>query len=54
LACIDRDESKRFFFEKKKQKTFANFDRAGFTTWAQLAKVFWLLFFKKVTASFPP
>jgi hypothetical protein len=27
------EESKNFFFEKKKQKTFAKLDRAGFTTW---------------------
>jgi hypothetical protein len=42
---------KRFFFEKKKQKTFANWGRwQGYCQGPQLAKVFWLLFFKKVTS----
>jgi hypothetical protein len=45
--------SKRFFFEKKNQKTFAKLDRAGVTAWGPVEpKVFWLLFFKKVTAFF--
>jgi hypothetical protein len=40
-------ESKRFFFEKKKQKTFAKLDRAGFTTWGLVSKSFLVTFFQK-------
>jgi hypothetical protein len=29
---VKRREEKRFFFEKKKQKTFVTLGRAGFTT----------------------
>jgi len=50
--------SKHFFFEKKKQKTF-DYPRLlrGQTVAAQKpgeTKVFWLLFFKKVTAFLLP
>jgi hypothetical protein len=40
-------ERKRFFFEKKKQKTFINLDRAGFAAWGPIRKNFLLLFYKK-------
>jgi hypothetical protein len=36
---------KRFFFEKKKQKTFANLDRAGFTAWGPVKQKFFGYFF---------
>jgi hypothetical protein len=42
-----RLESKQFFFEKKKQKTFAPWSRAGPTGALQTIKSFLLLFFKK-------
>jgi len=42
---------KNFFFEKKKQKTFVNLDRAGFNTHGlESQKFFAALFFKKATA----
>ncbi len=36
-----------FFFEKKNQKTFANFGASGSTGTAPMDKSFLLLFFKK-------
>jgi hypothetical protein len=32
--CRKQKASKRFFFEKKKQKTSAKLDRAGETAWS--------------------
>jgi hypothetical protein len=45
---------KQFFFEKKNQKTFANWPRSPRLDlpsgpWCQLAKVFWFFFSKKNT-----
>jgi len=43
-------ESKRFFFEKKKQKTFAPLDRVFVTTRGPDSQKFFAeLFFKKAT-----
>jgi hypothetical protein len=47
-------ERKRFFFEKKKQKTFVNLDRAGFATWGPAIKNFLLLFYKKEALTYLP
>jgi hypothetical protein len=50
-------EGKNFFFEKKKQKTFVNFDRAGFISGGPKSQKFFAepwwashLFFKKATS----
>jgi hypothetical protein len=40
-------KQKRFFFEKKKQKTFLYLDMGGFTCSDQIKTSFLLLFFKK-------
>jgi hypothetical protein len=51
----DGKAGKRFFFEKKNQKTFGlPGPQALKTPRSSWAKVFWLLFFKKVTASLLP
>jgi hypothetical protein len=42
-----RRASKRFFFEKKKQKTFANLGHWRFQQHGPKTKSFLLLFFKK-------
>jgi hypothetical protein len=44
--------SKNFFFEKKKQKTFVNLDRAGGTSFGPGEKSFLVLFFKKELLSY--
>jgi hypothetical protein len=43
----DKQVSKRFFFEKKKQKTFLSYTSGCFTCAAQGTKVFWFFFSKK-------
>jgi hypothetical protein len=43
--------SKRFFFEKKKQKTFCRLVRGGFTRLDSGTEVFLLLFFQKKQSS---
>jgi hypothetical protein len=40
-------ESKRFFFEKKKQKTFANWPPGVAASRSKGLKVFWFFFSKK-------
>jgi hypothetical protein len=45
-------KSKRFFFEKKKQKTFGPWTVLLKTPGAQISKSFLLLFFKKEALSF--
>jgi hypothetical protein len=40
-------EGKNFFFEKKKQKTFANLAAASPDKLGQYPKVFWFVFLKK-------
>jgi hypothetical protein len=49
-------ESKDFFFEKKKQKTFQSLSRAYPTDVRQCVKVFWFFFSKKNMLAFssPP
>jgi hypothetical protein len=49
---IGREVRKHFFFEKKKQKTFTNWRRAGPTDAALMSRRFLLLFFKKEVLSF--
>jgi hypothetical protein len=43
---------KRFFFEKKNQKTFDKLDRTCGKAWGPICKSFLLLFFKKEALSF--
>jgi hypothetical protein len=43
----EEEVSKRFFFEKKKQKTFANWPRARFRTSVSRTKSFLVTFFQK-------
>jgi hypothetical protein len=45
-ALIER-KGKRFFFEKKKQKTFVMLSRAGAAVRSIRSKVFWFFFSKR-------
>jgi hypothetical protein len=47
LQPTKAEERKHFFFEKKKQKTFGYWSRAGRTVGSKLTKVFWFFFSKK-------
>jgi hypothetical protein len=50
---MSHGKSKYALFEKSAAKTFGNFMRGvEYTPGPESKKVFWLLFFKKVTASF--
>jgi hypothetical protein len=48
---VNKEESKDFFFEKKKQKTFVNLGHEWFHERGLKAKSFLLLFFKKEVLS---
>jgi hypothetical protein len=47
LEPREQEESKDFFFEKKKQKTFAIWAEPARRVRSQVAKVFWFFFSKK-------
>src|ERR1700733_9439187 len=49
---VREEKGKRFFFEKKKQKTFINLGRAGFTALGPAQKKFLRRFFQKAPAFF--
>jgi hypothetical protein len=52
ISAHEGRQDKRFFFEKKKQKTFGLLDHAGFTATGPDAQKFFGSFFQKRTSSF--
>jgi hypothetical protein len=52
IGGVTKKVSKNFFFEKKKQKTFAPLDCAGGTDWGLVCKSFLVTFFQKSNCFF--